>query len=130
MVEPFVTPQVAHLPLVVGKGANSRALEFLTVMDRYPQLQEQVQAYVLVAERRWNLRLKNGIDIRLPEANPAAAIETVIALDRDRKLLSRDITAIDLRNADRVAVRLSDEAAAARAEAIKAKTQKRKGGDA
>ena len=54
----------------------------------------------------------------------------MIALDRDQKLLSRDIAAIDLRNADRVAVRLSDEAAAARAEAIKAKTQKRKGGDA
>jgi cell division protein FtsQ len=130
MVEPFVAPHVAHLPLVVGKGANIKALEFLTVMDRYPQLQEQVYAYVLVAERRWNLRLKNGIDIRLPELNPAQAIETVIALDRDQKLLSRDIAAIDLRNADRVAVRLSDEAAAARAEAIKAKTQKRKGGDA
>lgn len=130
VVEPFVAPHVAHLPLVVGKGANVKAPEFLAVMDRYPQLQEQVYAYVLVAERRWNLRLKNGIDIRLPEANPAEAIETVMALDRDRKLLSRDITAIDLRNADRVAVRLSDEAAAARAEAIKAKTQKRRGGDA
>ena len=130
VVEPFVAPHVAHLPLVVGKGANVKAAEFLALMDRYPQLQEQVHAYVLVAERRWNLRLKNGIDIRLPETNPVEAIDTVIALDRDRKLLSRDITAIDLRNADRVAVRLSDDAAAARAEAIKAKTQKRKGGDA
>jgi cell division protein FtsQ len=130
VVEPFVAPHVAHLPLVVGQGANVKAADFLSVMDRYPQLQEQVHAYVLVAERRWNLRLKNGVDIRLPEAAPAQAIETVIALDRDQKLLSRDIAAIDLRNADRVAVRLSDAAAAARAEAIKAKTQKRKGGDA
>jgi cell division protein FtsQ len=130
VVEPFVAPHVAHLPLVVGNGANVKASDFLSVMDRYPQLQEQVHAYVLVAERRWNLRLKNGVDIRLPEASPAQAIETVIALDRDHKLLSRDIAAIDLRNADRVAVRLSDEAAAARAEAIKARTQKRKGGDA
>jgi cell division protein FtsQ len=130
VVEPFVAPHVAHLPLVVGNGANVKAADFLSVMDRYPQLQEQVHAYVLVAERRWNLRLKNGVDIRLPEAGPAQAIETVIALDREQKLLSRDIAAIDLRNADRVAVRLSDAAAAARAEAIKAKTQKRKGGDA
>jgi cell division protein FtsQ len=130
VVEPFVAPHVVHLPLVVGKSANVKASDFLSVMDRYPQLQEHVHAYVLVAERRWNLRLKNGIDIRLPEASPAQAIETVIALDRDQKLLSRDITAIDLRNADRVAVRLSDAAAAARADAIKARTQKRKGGDA
>lgn len=130
VVEPFVSPPVAHLPLVVGQGANSRASEFLALMDRYPQLQGQVQAYVLVAERRWNLKLKNGLDIRLPEANAEQAIETLIALDRDEKLFSRDITAIDLRNPDRVSVRLSDEAAAARAEAIKAKTQKRKGSDA
>jgi cell division protein FtsQ len=130
VVEPFVAPHVAHLPLVVGLGANAKASDFLTVMDRYPQLQEQVHAYVLVAERRWNLKLKNGIDVRLPEANAEQAIETLIALDRDSKLLTRDITSIDLRNADRVAVRLSDDAAAARAEAIKAKTQKRKGSDA
>jgi cell division protein FtsQ len=130
VVEPFVAPHVAHLPLVVGKGANAKASDFLAIMDRHPQLQEQVHAYVLIAERRWNLRLKNGIDVRLPEADAEQAIETLIALDRDKKLLSRDIAAIDLRNADRVAVRLSDEAAAARAEAIKAKTQKRKGSDA
>ncbi len=130
VVEPFVAPHVAHLPLVVGKAANEKAHEFLAIMDRHPELREQVHAYVLVAERRWNLKLKNGIDIRLPEADPEQAIGTVIALDRDRQLLTRDIKAIDLRNADRISVRLSDEAAAARAEAIKAKTQKRKGSDA
>ncbi len=131
VVEPFVAPYVAHLPLVVGKGANVKAFEFLTIMARYPDLKNQVQAYILVADRRWNLKLKNGIDVRLPETDPEQAIETVIALDRDRKLLSRDIVAIDLRNNDRIAVRLSDEAAAARAEAIKAKNPKgRKGSDA
>jgi cell division protein FtsQ len=128
-VEPFVAPHVAHLPLVVGDGANVRAAEFLTVMNSYPELRDQVHAYVRVADRRWNLRLKNGIDIRLPEAEPVEAIEALLALDRDRKLLSRDILAIDLRIRDRVTVRLSDEAAAARAEALKDRKAKRKGGD-
>lgn len=130
MVEPFVAPHVAHLPLVVGEGANLRAAEFLTVMNNYPELRDQVHAYVLVADRRWNLRLKNGMDIRLPEAEPAEAIEALLALDRDKKLLSRDILAIDLRIRDRVTVRLSDEAAAVRAEALKDKRAKRRGGDA
>ena len=40
------------------------------------------------------------------------------------------LDAIDLRIPDRVTVRLSDEAAAARAEALKDKKDKRKGGDA
>lgn len=130
VVEPFVAPHVAHLPLVVGNGANERAADFLTVMDRYPALRDQVRAYILVADRRWNLKLKNGIDIRLPEADPVPAIESLLALDKDKQLLSRDITAVDLRIRDRVTVRLSDASAAARAEALKNKTPKRKGSDA
>lgn len=129
-VEPFVAPHVAHLPLVVGNGANTKAAEFLTAMNQFPQLRDQVHAYLLVADRRWNLRLKNGIDIRLPEAEPVAAIEQLVALDKEKQLLARDITAIDLRVRDRVTVRLSDAAAAARAEAVKEKKGKRKGGDA
>jgi cell division protein FtsQ len=130
VVEPFVAPHVAHLPLVVGKGANEKAAEFLALMDRFPELQPQIRAYVLVADRRWNFRLRNGIDVRLPETEPEKAIETLLALDRKKKLLTRDIVAIDLRIGDRVTVRLSDEAAAARAEALKARGQKRKGSDA
>ena len=42
----------------------------------------------------------------------------LVELDHDKKLLSRDITAVDLRLPDRVTVRLSDEAAQAREEAL------------
>jgi cell division protein FtsQ len=58
------------------------------------------------------------------------ALDTLVKLDRDNKILSRDIAAIDLRLLDRVTVQLSDEAAAARADALKAKSPKKKGGAA
>jgi cell division protein FtsQ len=83
----------------------------------------------MVADRRWNLRLKNGIDVRLPETNVEQALDRLVALDREKKILSRDILAIDLRLPDRVTVRLSDAAAAAREEALKDK-KKKKGGEA
>ncbi len=58
----------------------------------------------------------------------------LVDLDRDKKLLSRDIVAVDLRLSDRVTVRQSDAAAAARDEALKAaekdKKAKRKGSEA
>jgi cell division protein FtsQ len=117
------------LPLVVGPGAGARAQAFLAIIDRYPVIRDQLRASILVAERRWNLKLKNGLDIRLPETGVVEALETLVALDRDKKLLSRDITAVDLRLADRVVVRLSDEAAKARAQALKDK-KKTKGGAA
>lgn len=130
VVQPFVDPRFALLPLVVGRGAATRASDFLALLDRYPAIRDQVRACILVAERRWNLKLKNGIDVRLPEARADDALATLVALDRDRKLLTRDITAVDLRLPDRVSVRLSEAAAQAREDALKDKPVKRKGGDA
>jgi cell division protein FtsQ len=115
---------------VVGLGAAARSKEFLARLDRYPDLRDQVRASVLIGERRWNLRLRNGLDIQLPETDVAQALVTLAALDKDKKLLSRDIAAIDMRLPDRVTVRLSEAAAALRAEALKDKKPAKKGGSA
>jgi cell division protein FtsQ len=128
VLEPYVNPGLRRLPLVVGLGAAARAKDFLALLDAYPELRDQVRASVLIGERRWNLRLKSGLDIRLPETGIASALVTLAALDRDKKLLSRDIVAIDLRLPDRVTVQLSDGAAAQRAEALKSQKPAKKGG--
>jgi cell division protein FtsQ len=130
VLEPYVMKRYADLPLVVGVGAEIRAREFLAMLDRRPELRANVRASILVAERRWNLRLKNGVDVRLPEFDVVRALDQLAALERDTKLSSRDITAIDLRLADRITVRLSDGAFQAREEAAKKKLQKPKGGNA
>jgi cell division protein FtsQ len=127
VVEPFVSARFAKLPLVVGIGAETKAKDFLALLEKYQLLREQMHAAVFVAERRWNVVLKNGIDVRLPETDTEKALDTLVQLDRDNKLLSRDITVVDLRLADRVTVRLADEPAAARIEAIKAKNKKKGG---
>jgi cell division protein FtsQ len=129
VLEPYISRRFLDLTLFVGAGAATRAKDFQALIDRYPDIRDNLRAAVLVAERRWNLRLKNGIDVRLPETDVEGALDRLVALDRDKKLLSRDITAIDLRLADRVTVRLSDDAAQARDEASKAK-KKAKGGSA
>jgi cell division protein FtsQ len=129
VLEPY-RPEFFALPLVVGAGAETRAKDFLARLDTYPALRGHLRAAVLVAERRWNVVLDNGIEVLLPEAAADQALDRLVQLDRDDKLLNRDITAIDLRLADRVTVRLSDEAAAARAEAMKDKKPKKKAGAA
>jgi cell division protein FtsQ len=129
VLEPYVSPRLIELPLVVGRGAETRAKEFLALLDRYPALRAFVRAAVLVGERRWNLRLNNGIDVRLPETDIAPALERLVALDKEKNLITRDIVAIDLRLPDRVTVRLSEGAAQARIDAAKDKPKK-KGGSA
>jgi cell division protein FtsQ len=129
VLESFVPPRFAALPRVVGKGAEKTAADFLELLARHPDIARLVEASVLVAERRWNLHLKGGLDVLLPESDAAGALTTLSQLARERQLLTRDIVAIDLRLKDRVTVRLSDAASAAREEALKAanKDKKKKG---
>jgi cell division protein FtsQ len=130
VLEPAVLPQYAGLPFIVGAGAETRARDFLPLLDRRPELRANVRAAVLVAERRWNLRLWNGVDVRLPETGVERALDLFMALEREVKLSDRDITSVDLRLPDRVTVRLSDEAFEAREEAARKKQPKPKGGSA
>jgi cell division protein FtsQ len=130
VLAPVDERSVPRLPLVVGPGAAAKAHDFLTLLGRYPLVREQLRAAILVADRRWNLQLKSGLDIRLPETGVDKALDTLVALDRDKKILSRDITAIDLRLPELLTVRLSDDAAKAREEKLKDNKKKRKGGDA
>jgi cell division protein FtsQ len=134
VLERDVPQRFAALPQVVGQGAERGAQDFLALIARYPDIAATVDVSVLVAERRWNLHLKSGVEVLLPEREPERALMTLVDLDRTKKLLSRDIVAVDLRMPDRVIVRQSDGAAAARDEALraaeKAKKPKSKGTDA
>jgi cell division protein FtsQ len=134
VLAPYVPARFSSLPLLVGRGAEHAGHAFLDLLNRQPVIVRLVEASVLIAERRWSLHLKSGIEVLLPENDPERALQTLAKLNRTKKLLSRDIITVDLRLADRVTVRLSDAAAAARAEALKAaekdKKAKRKGGEA
>ena len=57
----------ADLPFVVGDGANERLPEFAALLDKCEELRPKVVAGVLVDGRRWNLRLRSGMDVKLPE---------------------------------------------------------------
>ena len=129
VLQPFVEDRYRGLPLVVGNSAGRRAKEFISLLDRYPEIRSALRASVLVAERRWNLRLTNGIDVRLPEVDLSVALDRLVKLDHQKNLLSRDLTTIDLRLPDRVTVRWSDAVGQARDDVLKANAKKKKGGD-
>ena len=96
----------SSLPLVVGKGAETAVASLLGLVASQPNLKSRVKVAVRVGERRWNLRLDNGVEVRLPEEGAEAALGELVRLDREQKILARDIKAIDLRFADRFIVKL------------------------
>lgn len=130
VLEPYVSRRFLSLPLVVGKGADTQARDFLALLARYPQVNSVTKAAIYVGERRWNLRLKDGLDIRLPEQDVGNALATLSRLDKDDKLFSRDILAVDMRLPDRLVVQLSDDAAKSREDLFKDKKKKKAGDSA
>lgn len=120
----------AALPMVVGPGAETRVVEFASMIRGFPTLKPRIRAGVLVQGRRWNIALKNGVEVFLPEVDPESAIVQLIAIDDASGLLTRDIAAVDLRLIDRMVVRLTDSGVAARAAMLKEREKMAKKGKA
>jgi len=95
----------AALPIVVGPDAPANAQAILDTLRAEPSLMAQVKALTRVGGRRWNVRLKNGIDVRLPETDAAAAWARLAEYERNHKVLKRDVRVLDLRMPDRLIVR-------------------------
>lgn len=123
-IETLSDPRFLRLPHVVGPDANLRVKEFAALIESAPEIKDRIRAGILVSRRRWTLKLQNGVDIKLPELAPAAALKAFAAVEREHALSERAVLAIDLRLPDRITVRLSEEAAAAHNEAIQIKIKK------
>ena len=119
----------AYLPLVVGPDANKRAKDYIALLGEAGSFGSRIRAGSLVAGRRWNLKLDTGADIRLPEQGAGAALKRLASLEQDFRISEKDLIAIDMRQPDRVTMRLTEEAATTRFEQLKSKTKK-KGGEA
>ena len=58
--------------------------------------------------------LEAGVDVMLPETHPEAAVATLVRLQRQSRVLDRDVISLDLRLQGRMFARLTEDAAAAR----------------
>jgi cell division protein FtsQ len=111
------------LPLVVGKGANLAAADYVNQLEAIPTLKQKVQAAARMGERRWTLFLDNGVTIALPEQGQEAALKQVAELDAEQNILSKGIQGIDFRSPDRIVIALAEPKEASNGEALKV-TQK------
>lgn len=102
-----------HLPLLVGASANRQAGPLLRMLAERPRLAPHVAAAMWVGDRRWDLRMKSGETVSLPEGPLAPhALARFDALDRQSPLLGRGFVRFDLRIPEKMVVRVSDETGA------------------
>lgn len=117
-IDDLTDSHFADLPFVVGVDANRHLPEFLRILDALGELRTRVRAGMFVAGRRWTLKLNNGVEVELPEDRPEATLPPLLRAQADGHLLDRDVVAVDLRDPQRLVVRLGEVAAAARAELL------------
>lgn len=125
VIDLMTDPRFARLPFVAGEGANLRAQEYIDIVAAAGPLTQRVRAGILVSGRRWDIAFDNGLIVRMPELEPVEAMTRLIGLEEREKVLGKDLIAIDMRQGDRIAMRLSEEGAAAMAEARKRPAKRR-----
>ena len=99
----------SNLPLVVGQDAAKNAAMLIERLHQYPLIYNEVKVAIRVSQRRWNLRLKNNIEIRLPAENISTALNQLSEYQNKHSLFDRNIIAVDLRVPDRLIVRVNNQ---------------------
>ena len=99
-----------ELPLLFGKGAPDRARELLQLIAAEPDLAPHVTGARLIGERRWDVYLDGRIEVRLPAKRPELAWRRLAAEQRATAVVTRAVSAIDLRNPDWVTLELPESA--------------------
>ncbi len=104
----------ADLPMISGIGAEKELQGLIEAVSSNQTMFERVETATWVGERRWDLILKNGIKIMMPEIDLTQAWLNLSELGQEDQLLARNILAIDFRVKDKTVVRLTPEEASRR----------------
>jgi cell division protein FtsQ len=93
-----IAPTSSNLLLhVVGEGANLAASELVYQLESTPGLMQDLKAAVRVADRRWDLHMKNGSVIALPETGVVGAMMRAEAAYQDTLARQLVLARLDFR---------------------------------
>ncbi|MGD9981926.1 MAG: cell division protein FtsQ/DivIB, partial [Hyphomonadaceae bacterium] len=95
-----------HLLRVRGHGAGPAAQPVLRALEDLPLLSARIAYVERIGDRRWDLRLKSGAVVALPEEGAPEALTHLERLQRLYGLLDRPLTRLDMRAPGRLAIRV------------------------
>lgn len=98
------TADFSWLPRVVGPGAGPAAGPVVAAIEDLPEVRARLVAFVRVNERRWDMQLKNGMIVMLPETGEVAALQRLETLQRSHRILDRNYARLDVRADGRLVV--------------------------
>lgn len=90
-----------HLPLVTGENAPQNIRQILGFLQAEPEIAARLVAAQRVGGRRWDLQLKDGLLVKLPEKDAELALRQLAGMN---DLLTKKISVVDLRVPGRLVV--------------------------
>jgi cell division protein FtsQ len=102
----------ADLPVLAGDGVDHAVPEALELWQALRIMSDHIQGVIRVGERRWDIVLRDQRRILLPQTAPVAAFHGLVRQHVQTDILNRDFHHIDLRDPNRVTIRLRPRAMA------------------
>ncbi len=99
------------LLLLVGEQAPKYAAELVAMIAVEKDLAPRVESAKWVGDRRWDLYLKNGVVVKLPEDDIGQAVRRLAKAQGEGGLMDRNVQSIDLRDPVRIVVQTKPGAA-------------------
>lgn len=96
----------SNLIIFAGKDAPTHADLLLNDLSHFPELLNKVVSASWISNRRWNIYLGNGIEIKLPEKDASKHLALIEKLDQTKNLFNRNIETIDLRQPNKIILRI------------------------
>ena len=96
-----------HLPIIIGNDAPAKVKQVLPILKKEPELFKRVKALTFVGSRRWDVRVDDKIDIKLPEKQIDKAWSHLATIEKGHKVLNDDVIAVDMRIIDQFIIKLT-----------------------
>lgn len=97
------------LPLVIGANAAIEAPKMFEAISTRRAIAARTYALERIGSRRWNIRLRTGSEILLPEQGVELALDNLENLQAQYRLLDRNFTRLDVRRPGFLLIRPSAE---------------------
>lgn len=100
-----------ELLIVTGEDVPDHVGDFITLLNKYPQIKSRTTGATHLRARRWDIKLDGKIDVKLPEKEVERALAYLMELEKDHHLMEKEIVTIDMRLPEQLILRLTPEAA-------------------
>ena len=97
--------------LVVGEDAPEHTQALREWLPEAPALYPHVDSAVRVGKRRWDIHLKSGLKILLPETEPDVAWRELQAMQEEQAILAKALEVIDMRVEGKLFLQLKEKGA-------------------